>query len=142
MKKIIYISAIAFVLNFFWEISQAFLYAPHFSGVSGLIAVHIIASLGDVLMVYLILIFNHIIFKSIFSNKLSSKARFIGIALIGFITGIVIEKYALATGRWSYDSLMPIIPLFDVGLVPVLQMTMLPPLILASAEKYKSDFLR
>ena len=125
MKKILTISIITFILNFFWEISQAFLYVPHFVGISGLIKVHIRASLGDLLIVSLILLIDAIISTRIFPKE-NSKKRFVAIAITGFILAVIIEKYALAIGRWSYNPLMPIIPILNVGLIPILQMIILP----------------
>ena len=125
MKKILIISIITFILNFFWEISQAFLYASHFVGISGLIKVHIRASLGDLLIVFLILLIDAIISTRIFPKE-NSKKRFVAIAITGFILAVIIEKYALAIGRWSYNPLMPIIPILNVGLIPILQMIILP----------------
>jgi len=41
-------------------------------------------------------------------------------ALLGGILATVIERWALATGRWSYGTAMPVIPLLGVGLLPLL----------------------
>ena len=128
MKKILTISIITFILNFLWEISQAFLYAPHFVGTGGLIKIHIRASLGDLLIVFLILLIDAIISTRIFPKE-NSKKRFVAIAITGFISAVIIEKYALTIGRWSYNPLMPIIPILNVGLIPILQMIILPVLI-------------
>ena len=46
--------------------------------------------------------------------------------LAGFLIAVHIEQRALETGRWSYGQLMPIIPYVQVGLMPVLQMMILP----------------
>jgi hypothetical protein len=137
MKRILFVSVITFISNFFWEISQAFLYAPHFIGIGGLIKVHIRASLGDLLIVFLILLFDTIVFKRIFSKRNFVMKRYAVMALLGFVLAVIIEKYALTTGRWSYNSLMPIIPLINVGLTPVLQMILLPSLVIFFSEKLK-----
>ena len=101
------------------------MYVPHFVGISGLIKVHIRASLGDLLIVSLILLIDAIILTRIFPKE-NSKKRFVAIAITGFILAVIIEKYALAIGRWSYNPLMPIIPILNVGLIPILQMIILP----------------
>ena len=50
--------------------------------------------------------------------------------MLGSAIAVAIEVWALASGRWSYDG-MPLVPFTGVGLVPVLQMVILPPLILS-----------
>jgi len=126
----------AFILNFIWEISQAFLYDPHYAGISGLIIVHLRASLGDILMIFIILFLDSVILGRIFHNKFNA-GRFLAIALIGLILAILVEKYALTTGRWSYNSLMPIIPWLNVGLAPILQMVLTPTITVAFWSRMK-----
>ena len=62
--------------------------------------------------------------------------RLAALAALGLATAIVVEHVALAGGRWTYNSLMPIVPIVHVGLWPVAQMTVLPviTLWLASAQ--------
>lgn len=47
-------------------------------------------------------------------------------AVLGAMTATIIEWHALRTGRWTYNSLMPLIPWLGVGLYPVLQMAIVP----------------
>lgn len=49
-------------------------------------------------------------------------------ALLGFLVALCVEYKALYLHRWSYAAAMPIVPLLDVGLSPLLQMTVLTPL--------------
>jgi uncharacterized membrane protein len=46
----------------------------------------------------------------------------------GAVVAVVIERLSLAAGRWSYDATMPMVPGFNVGLWPLLQMAILPSL--------------
>lgn len=136
MKKLFLSLALTFALNFFWEISQVALYKPHFNGVWDLIFVHLRATMGDVIIFILIYVLIGLIFKDrfwIFKNKFLS--LFLA-SVFGFIFAVVVEKYALITGRWGYSDLMPIIPFLKVGLSPVLQMTFLSPLIAFFVGKY------
>lgn len=50
------------------------------------------------------------------------------LVLIGGILAVIIEKWGLSTGRWQYDE-MPIIPILNIGLTPVLQMLVIPPVV-------------
>jgi hypothetical protein len=52
--------------------------------------------------------------------------RRVALAVLGAATAIVVEWAALAEGRWTYNALMPIVPVVNVGLWPVAQMTVLP----------------
>ncbi len=49
-------------------------------------------------------------------------------ALLGGACGTAYEWKALGTGRWSYTEAMPVVPLLDVGLWPLLQLALLVPL--------------
>jgi len=51
-------------------------------------------------------------------------------AAAGAVTAVAVERFALETGRWTYNELMPIVPLVNVGLWPLAQMLVLPPLTL------------
>lgn len=126
MRKVSYFFILAFAFNFIWEISQSFLYMPHYVGISGLIKVHFIASLGDVVIIGIIFLLSYLMFGYDFlKDKYSVKNLFV-VIIIGLTMAVLIEKYALASGRWEYNSAMPIIPLLKVGLTPVLQMILIP----------------
>ena len=59
-----------------------------------------------------------------------------GVALLaGAVTAVWVEQVALRSGRWTYNELMPIIPVADVGLWPVAQMSLLPILALLLSAK-------
>jgi hypothetical protein len=48
-------------------------------------------------------------------------------AVLGLAYAALVEHAALASGRWSYTELMPVVSVLDAGLWPLLQMTVLPP---------------
>lgn len=56
-------------------------------------------------------------------------------AVGGVLTAAVVEQWAVREGRWTYNELMPIIPLVRVGLWPVLQMGLVTPLTLWISER-------
>jgi hypothetical protein len=64
-----------------------------------------------------------------------STPRLAALAGVGALTAIALEHVALATGRWTYNSLMPVIPLLDAGLWPILQMSVLPPVAVWLADR-------
>jgi hypothetical protein len=53
---------------------------------------------------------------------------YLSAAVLGAVAALSLEWRALATGRWSYSGLMPIVPGLGVGLLPFLQLPLLVPL--------------
>jgi hypothetical protein len=52
--------------------------------------------------------------------------RLTTVAVLGAVSAVALDRVALADGRWTYNALMPLVPIVDVGLWPVAQMTILP----------------
>lgn len=106
----------SFALNFVWENLHSFLYANYQGGaITEFILLR--ATLSDavyiILAALLILLFSGrriVVWISVFALLLLS---------------IFIEKWALGTGRWAYNSFMPIIPLINTGLTPTIQLAIL-----------------
>ncbi len=53
----------------------------------------------------------------------------VSLVLLGAAVAVAVEWWALATERWQYAGAMPIVPFLQVGLLPVLQMTIIPPIV-------------
>ncbi len=51
-------------------------------------------------------------------------------AAAGALTAVAVERFALETSRWTYTDAMPIVAFAGVGVWPIAQMTVLPPLTL------------
>ncbi|MEO8043877.1 MAG: hypothetical protein ABI674_03140 [Spartobacteria bacterium] len=51
------------------------------------------------------------------------------VAILGLAYAALVEHAALAAGRWSYTERMPVVSALGAGLWPLLQMTLLPPLV-------------
>ncbi len=49
-------------------------------------------------------------------------------------TAVLLEKLGLARGSWAYSEDMPIVPLLRVGLLPLLQLTLLVPASIVAAQ--------
>lgn len=75
------------------------------------------ASLFDAFIITIILM------PFIYLNKLKNKSWLI--IVVGIIIAILNEWYGLGTGRWMYNSLMPVLPIIMVGLTPTLQIGIL-----------------
>ena len=114
----------AWAFNLPWEIAQRPLYSgyqgfgPHLKGC-------FVASLGDVA-----------IFAGLFGFMAAatgsrrwfegSRARFLTLAAAGITLAAAIEYRALYLGKWSYSENMPLVPVLELGLSPVLQMVVGP----------------
>ena len=121
------IMIIAFGTNFIWEKLQIVLYKDYETFIARLpLPVALYTTLVDTGIVLAIYLFIAVTSKNLFWVQ-SIKARHIWQSmLIGIIISTIIEWHALVQGQWAYNEAMPIIPLLQVGLSPILQMIILP----------------
>ena len=116
MKRIAIIFISAFVLNLFWENLHSFLYNNYLGGkITEFILIR--ASLFDAILVTIMVL------PFIYLFSLKNKSWLI--IVIGIVVAIFNEWYGLSTGRWTYNSLMPIVPMIKVGLTPTFQLGVL-----------------
>jgi len=97
----------AFAVNVVWESFHYGLYMPlhPLSQIPGVTAV---AALLDAMWVLAIFVF----FKSGFKIKLFA----------AFLLALLIEQWAMLFGVWHYGENMPIVPVLNAGLSPMLQL--------------------
>jgi hypothetical protein len=116
---------IGFILNLIWELPQCWLYP-----IKVLSSQHLwflfLAVLGDALAVLFVFFAGTRIFKTSYWILNLNPRRSTYALGMGFLVGVVGETVALKLGWWSYGSFMPEIPIVNVGLFPVVQMTLLP----------------
>lgn len=113
------------LVHLVWERAHMQLYTGY-EALEGVLPVYIFATLGDVAYT-LAAVF--VIGLTVGSSTwfVSARARaYAGLALIGFWIALFVEYKALAFDRWEYTEAMPIF--LQVGLSPLLQMTLLLPL--------------
>ncbi len=134
IKIFFIVSVFGLLTNLVWENLQAPLYQgynnfwQHFQ-------ICLIASLGDVAIIILLYVLFALIFRNILWFQNLNWKSILFLIIIGTIIGIGIEKWALITGRWNYTESMLVIPFLNVGLIPVLQMMLLPLLTFYVAKK-------
>ncbi|OHA57145.1 MAG: hypothetical protein A2114_02840 [Candidatus Vogelbacteria bacterium GWA1_51_14] len=116
MIRLIWIFVIAFGLNALWENFHSGLYV-HYRGGEITEFILLRAAVVDAVMIALIAA------PFIFWPALNRRSWLIIIA--GLIVAVALERFALATGRWAYNDLMPIIPLLATGLTPTIQLGLL-----------------
>lgn len=120
---IFFIAAIFF--NFFWEISHANLYQwlPPMEKTIG----HLFwFSIKDALFYLFFILLVALVTRSLFWFKKPKVWSIILLATIGLLVATFVEYNALNSGKWAYASSMPVIPILDVGLTPILQMSIGP----------------
>ncbi|HWQ59648.1 MAG TPA: hypothetical protein VN420_00680 [Candidatus Fimivivens sp.] len=138
MRTALPILLVSFLSNLVWEMSQAFLFAPHFSGPTDFIVIHVVAACIDIAITLCILLPELFLLDRIIPKK-NDWRRFACTAILGLFVAVVLEKVALSVGIWSYGPYMPIIPFLGVGLTPVLQMMILPGIVIGIGTSAKSD---
>ncbi len=122
---------LAVPINYIWEIAQA----PLFVEMEASIGWHcFVASLGDGLLVILIYGTGALLRRDSAWFQQPVFRDYALILLLGAALAIVVEWVALhVLQRWSYTTGMPIVPIVNIGLTPLLQMLVLPPVILRIA---------
>src|SRR3989338_2697638 len=112
-KKVIVLFLLAFSLNYVWEHAHAVLYV-HYKG-------------GPITN---FILFKAAVFDAVFITILGVAfmrfSYFVKrpwlIIVAGILFAVGLEWYALFTNRWMYNSLMHIIPFFQTGLAPTMQL--------------------
>ena len=121
--------AVAVVVNYVWELAETPLYA----GMTrrGEMWRHcFVASLGDGVLVLIILATGWAVFERPRWFRSPGTTEYGLMFAAGAAIAVVVEWIALdVLERWSYANLMPRLPGLGVGLSPVAQMSLLPPLI-------------
>ena len=121
---------VAVAVNFVWEIGQSVLFAPMGGWLSGSWRCFV-ASLGDGVIVVTIAAAGWLLFRRVDWFIRPGLAGYVFTAALGIAVAVLIERWSVSAGRWSYSGGMPMVPVLDVGLVPVVQMVILPPLVFA-----------
>lgn len=121
----------AFGLNLVWELAQVFAFdSLHAASVQKVVVLCLSASVGDaIITVVAYLIVALLKRKWRWKEKVTASDFFI-FAIIGAVSASFIEIVAVSRGIWSYGSYMPIVPIIKIGLLPLLQLTLLLPLAL------------
>ena len=135
------ISICGFLLNFVWEIWQA----PLFEGMDDLthfeVTLHCtLAALGDVIILLVAFWISALAAKSrrwIFHPKTIQVAGFLA---VGIIITVVFEALAIyVLNRWQYAAAMPVLPVMGIGIVPIFQWLIIPPVIVFMLRQAPSD---
>jgi hypothetical protein len=130
MQSLIWQFAVAVPLNYVWELAQV----PFYAGLERYNAAvfwHCFkASLGDGVMVLLIASVGWISFQRWDWFQRPGGAGYVVMLTAGLVLAVVVEWVAVfILARWEYTDKMSTVPTLGIGLVPIAQMLILPPLI-------------
>jgi hypothetical protein len=125
------VAIFAFLLNLPWELAQVPLFAgmataQHWSAILACGA----ATLGDVTIA---LAAFWTVAAGVGARRwvlAPTRGRVAAFVAVGMVITTVMERLATGLfGRWAYAEAMPVVPVLEVGLSPLLQWIVLPPLI-------------
>jgi hypothetical protein len=123
---ILVIYLVSLGINYVWEMAQMPFYVNmRFEDPQALVSCFF-ASTVDALIVAGIFIGGGILFGSRYWFRHMTIRRISFTVVIGGIIAVIGEVTALRYERWAYSQLMPLIPATGVGIVPVIQMMLLP----------------
>ncbi len=132
--KLFFLAFFAFLFNLAWEVPHSLLYKTTTEMSQPEFVPRILrASAGDIIMILLIFVGISLYNKSLSWNL--NKENIIISVILGAAIAIAFELYAQYTHRFEYLPSMPLIPIINVGITPVLQMVVTPLLVFYLLEK-------
>ncbi|TBR72412.1 MAG: hypothetical protein EPN64_18175 [Burkholderiaceae bacterium] len=125
---------VAVPFNYLWERAQGLLFVGMDGGSASTWLHCFIASLGDGVLIWIIFVVGWIIFKRSDWFFYPGDLHYSVMLAAGLGLGVVVEWVGVRLiNRWTYTDQMPLIPGLAIGLVPVIQMVVLPPAIFVVA---------
>jgi hypothetical protein len=121
---------VAVAVNYLWELAQAPLYVGMEIYNSAVLWHCFVASLGDGLMILLIVAAGWIILHQQNWFQQPVVSGYLVMLTTGFFIAVMVEWLGeRILRRWEYSEEMPILSGLSIGLIPIAQMLFLPPLI-------------
>lgn len=129
LRRIALIFAVSVLLNYPWELGQAPLYGG-MDDFRGSLWHCFVAALGDGVLVLALFLAGAIAFRRADWYRRPGLHVYGVMIAAGLVIGMLVEWLGLhVLRRWAYGPGMPLVPWLGVGLVPIAQMLLLPPLI-------------
>lgn len=138
-RTLISVFVVSVSLNYLWELAQA----PLYVGVeryNPTVFWHcFVASLGDGIMVLLIVVVGWISFQRWDWFERPGIAGYLLMLVAGLMLAVLVEWMGVhILGRWQYTNKMPTVAWVRIGVVPIAQMVILPPVIFRTAAVWVS----
>jgi hypothetical protein len=129
-RRLIWVFLVAVLVNYLWELAQMPLYTG-LGDYSARVLWHcFVASLGDGIMVLLIIVAGWITLRRCDWFEQSGVLGYVVMVTAGFLLALIVEWLGLRVlRRWEYSERMPLVPALRVGVAPLAQMLFLPLLI-------------
>lgn len=124
-RYILTVFLFAFLFNTAWEILQIPLYKEVVYSLNHILFC-VLASVADAIMVLLFYFGFSLIYKNPLWIRKINPTKILFLIIAGGIGAVLAERRHLSIGTWSYAASMPIIPVVNVGLSPILQFMILP----------------
>lgn len=134
VRRVVAVFAAAVLLNYVWELSQSPLYLPP-SRLNDVWWHCFVASLGDGALVVTIYATCALLFGEPDWYLRAGPQRYVAVLANGLAVGLLVEWVGLRMHRWEYADTMPLLPGLNLGLVPIAQMLVLPPLVFRIASR-------
>ena len=121
----------AFIFNAGWELTHEVLYT-HYQGESITTFILLRSAVFDAVVIT----FLAAIARFLVGGR-DIKKELIWLSVLALIFAVGLELFALYTGRWAYNDLMPLVPVFKVGWSPTVQLALTGSVALALARLWK-----
>lgn len=114
-------SIFGFIFNFVWEWIQCTPFFIHLGNIPTVSSM-VFAASGDVALMLVVFVVVSILAGKLnwFLGNFNSMTLF-RIVSASVILAVLVELFALRTGRWTYTEKNPIIPVLGVSILPILQ---------------------
>ena len=133
------IAFFAFLLNFVWEVLQTPFFVDISTEITTIIWYRFHCTLGDVMISLAGFWFVALILRSrSWSLNLTKKKLLLFVAFGVSYTIFSEIKNVSFNKLWGYSDLMPVIPYIEVGIVPLIQWIIVPPLLVFIVRKQLS----
>lgn len=122
----------AFGMNWIWEMAQMF--AFEIKPEESRSQVFLFCTLASVIDAAVTIGIYVLLSRFNLSNQI---LFYLSAALLGALCATFFERFAFVFELWRYNQAMPIMPLIGVGMLPFVQLTLLVPLAIWLARKFK-----
>lgn len=125
-RLLVAVAIVAFVLNYLWEMLQM----PFFANM-GFANIRawgfcFLATIGDMIIILFILALGKWLFGHWCWPEKLNVSKIMYLLFAGLSIGIITESVGIGFNWWEYNHRMLLLPYFETGLAPLVQMLLLP----------------